>query len=592
MAGKHTIEPAQATQVVDGGWPLEPKERRDFYHRVRAWPPEVAAWRKQFVSEIIKRRDLYPSVPKDADEVSVRAMVDEGVARIRELARILQLVTKTTLPQRVPAPDREFALDVDLVRVLTRIGLYEELGLKLQELTPANKKGLLPGLIPPILRPALRRSLKVLAKTTCTTRAPKCDTCEVGPLCRTDRNARASAAASSSSPTFIDLFCGAGGLTEGFKRAGYRPLAALDNDALSLRTYRYNHPEVPDENVLQADIREVSTAQLKKLAGKGLDVLIGAPPCQGFSSAGFRSKRTQNGYRETRDARNFLFQEMLRIAGALKPRLILLENVPGMKSAKSQNTSFIDAAAQELERRWNYRTAIWRLNASAFGVPQDRIRVFLVASRIGDVPPRPGEEYQDMHSPNFDIDALPPVTLTDAIFDLPPRSPDSGEGAERLTEPPNLDDKRFRRYLSKNNLLSKSALIFNHTVRFHNDRDLELYDLLEPGEDSVHILEKHGRTDLMRYRRDVFDDKYARLRPDRPSKTIVSHLAKDGNGYIHPIQVRSISLREGARVQSFRDGYAFCGSPSNQWVQVGNAVPPLLAQAIATSFSACLTDGA
>jgi DNA (cytosine-5)-methyltransferase 1 len=126
--------------------------------------------------------------------------------------------------------------------------------------------------------------------------------------------------------------------------------------------------------------------------------------------------------------------------------------------------------------------------------------------------------------------------------------------------------------------------LYQHTVRYHNPSDLELYSLLRPGEDSIHILEQHGRSDLMRYRRDVFDDKYARLRTDRPCKTIVAHLAKDGNGYIHPTQVRSLSFRECARLQSFHDGYLFCGSPSDQWVQLGNAVPPVLAGSIARSF--------
>jgi hypothetical protein len=103
-----------------------------------------------------------------------------------------------------------------------------------------------------------------------------------------------------------------------------------------------------------------------------------------------------------------------------------------------------------------------------------------------------------------------------------------------------------RRYLRRFDLARSSPLLFNHTVRYNNERDLELYALLQPGEDSVHALERYGRPDpdLMRYRSDVFDDKYARLRGDKPCKTIVSHLAKDGNGYIHPSQTRSISIRE------------------------------------------------
>jgi DNA (cytosine-5)-methyltransferase 1 len=141
-----------------------------------------------------------------------------------------------------------------------------------------------------------------------------------------------------------------------------------------------------------------------------------------------------------------------------------------------------------------------------------------------------------------------------------------------------------RRYLSKFGLLTSPLLIFNHKARYNNRSDLELYATLRPGEDSVHAIERHGRADLMRYRRDVFDDKYARLRGDRPSKTIVAHLARDGNGYIHPSQVRSITVREAARLQSFDDYYIFCGSPSDQWIQVGNAVPPLLGQAIARSI--------
>jgi DNA (cytosine-5)-methyltransferase 1 len=130
-------------------------------------------------------------------------------------------------------------------------------------------------------------------------------------------------------------------------------------------------------------------------------------------------------------------------------------------------------------------------------------------------------------------------------------------------------------------------ILFNHTVRYHNERDLELYSLLGQGEDSMHIVER-GRRDLMRYRTDAFDDKYMRLDEEIPCKTIVSHLAKDGNGYVHPTQTRSISLREAARVQTFHDGFVFCGSPSDQWVQLGNAVPPVLGEAIGKSLKTYL----
>ena len=204
------------------------------------------------------------------------------------------------------------------------------------------------------------------------------------------------------------------------------------------------------------------------------------------------------------------------------------------------------------------------------------------------MPVQPAAEYQDTRRPDLDHDALPPVTLGEAIFDLPDASAGEGVSVEAREPPDPAGDPRFRRYLTKFGILRPSRLLYQHTVRYHNPRDLELYALLRPGEDSIHALEQHGRGDLMRYRRDVFDDKYARLRGDRPCKTIVAHLAKDGNGYIHPTQVRSISLREAARVQSFHDGYVFCGSPSDQWIQLGNAVPPVLAEAIARSFRRAL----
>jgi DNA (cytosine-5)-methyltransferase 1 len=278
---------------------------------------------------------------------------------------------------------------------------------------------------------------------------------------------------------------------------------------------------------------------------------------------------------------------MVSAAIELKPRLFLMENVPGMQSARRESLSFLEAGAHMLQGR-GFKTTIWRLNASAFGVPQDRIRYFLVASSLGLLPTSPAEEYQDIQRADFDVDALPPVTVDEAIFDLPRLNAACGQAITRWGSSDPTADPRYRRYLGKFNLLRRSNVLYNHTARYHNDRDLELYAVLRPGEDSVHVVDRHGRMDLMRYRRDIFDDKYYRLRGDRPSKTIVAHLSKDGNAYIHPSQVRSITPREAARLQSFDDGFVFCGAPSDQWIQIGNAVPPVLGEAIGRSFLALL----
>lgn len=477
-----------------------------------------------------------------------------------------------------------FPADTHVGRVLSRLGPYRELGLSLEGKNHKKLQLILADLVPPNLRYSLHVNLVMHGREICRSVRPLCEKCELKGFCQYYRRNDSARVMASEAPGVIDLFCGAGGMSEGFVRAGFKVLGALDQDETAAKTYRLNHPGVPDDRVIVADIRAVQEHVIKRLAGRRtLDVLAGSPPCQGFSSAGFRSKKTKTGYRPEADERNYLFEWMVRLALRLRPRIFLMENVPGMHSAKRENLSFLEAAAGMLRDRGGYRTDIWSLNASAFGVPQDRVRYFLVASRLRIMPARPPEEYRDARRPELDLDALPPVTLSEAIFDLPERNAGAGAAVDRFP-PGEISDPRCRRYLAKFGIYSQRKVLYEHTVRPHNARDLQLYSLLRPGEDSIHFLERHGRADLMRYRRDVFDDKYARLRGDRPSKTIVAHLAKDGNGYIHPTQVRSLTLREGARLQSFHDGFVFCGSPSDQWVQLGNAVPPILAQAIARSF--------
>lgn len=478
-----------------------------------------------------------------------------------------------------------FPVDTHVGRVLQRVGVFFDLGVDLDGLDHKKLQAVLADLVPPNLRYSLHVNLVVHGRETCRSVSPDCGACELRGLCNHYRREAASVAGASDSPTFIDIFSGGGGMSEGFCRAGYRPLAAVDLDEVALKTLWLNHPALPRENAIARDIREVRASDIKRIVGRRpLDVLVGAPPCQGFSSVGHRSKPRATGYRVLGDDRNYLYQHLVDLALQLRPRLFLMENVPGMNTVKKGDLTFLQDAARRLERGGGYRTSVWELTATALGVPQDRTRCFLVASREGVLPIAPQGEYQDVRRPNFDPDALDSVTLDEALLGIPPVKAGTGTAVEKLGKL-DVDERRARRYLLKFGLLRRGApLIYNHHARYQNDRDLELYSLLRPGENSIDAIGVHGRADLMRYRTDVFTDKYARLRGDRPCKTIVSHLAKDGNGYIHPREVRGITPREAARVQSFRDDYVFCGAPSDQWVQVGNAVPPVVSEAIARSF--------
>lgn len=164
-----------------------------------------------------------------------------------------------------------------------------------------------------------------------------------------------------------------------------------------------------------------------------------------------------------------------------------------MKSAKKGDQSFFDEAARALEQE-GFQTATWRLNAAALGVPQDRVRYFLVAARGVPMPERPPESYQDGLARDFNPHALPAITFDEAVFDLVPREASNGYVVDLWPVRGDPGSARYRRYLTKFGILSTSRLLFNHTVRYHNERDLELYALLRPGEDSVHALPRDTDT--------------------------------------------------------------------------------------------------
>ncbi|QLG12189.1 DNA (cytosine-5-)-methyltransferase [Deinococcus sp. D7000] len=489
-----------------------------------------------------------------------------------------------------------FPVDAHTLRVLARVGVFREAGLDLTHLDHKRAQAILADLIAPELRHSLHVSLVLHGRTVCQPR-PRCGECAVRNMCGFYRAAQVLESEQSGRPTMVDLFCGAGGLSEGFRQAGFRTVLAVDSNPVALRTYRLNHPEVPEYRVICEDLVDFrkDAERLRTLLGdQKIDVLIGGPPCQGFSRAGWRSRGTGRRFTASEDDRNYLFQELVGLLHVMKPRIFVMENVPGVGEVKFEDgTNFLDVM-QNAMRRAGYTTEVWILNAAAYGAPQNRVRKIIVgvhgASRLPaglqrqvtgllrTVPPvqhrATSNQYRE-DSRSADETLPPPVTLAEAIGDLPPVKAGEGLWVQRTGARPE-GPSRFD--LPDAPIRHPQGLLTSHVSRYQNETDLERYAELQPGENYLDLLKR--RSDLRNYSTNSFFDKYYRLEPYAPSKAMVAHLRKDGNSYIHPEQVRSLTVREAARIQSFADSYIFTGSRGDQFQQIGNAVPPRLARAI------------
>ena len=486
-----------------------------------------------------------------------------------------------------------FPVDTHNRRVLERIGIFRHAGLDLRTVGDHKRaQAVLTDLVAPELRHSLHVSLVLHGRSVCRA-TPRCEDCAISSMCGFFRERRAREAAQAGGPTMVDLFCGAGGLSEGFRQAGFRTVLAVDSNPVALRTYRLNHPEVPDDRVLCEDLkdfRQDGERLARIIADQPIDVLIGGPPCQGFSRAGWRSRGTGRRFTATEDDRNYLFRELVGLLDVLRPRIFVMENVPGLGEVRfADGTSFLAVMRQAMEDA-GYRTAVWMLNAAAYGVPQHRVRKIIVGVRDGEPPEMPPARYRAAafqyheHSRSQD-ESLPLArTLGQAIGDLPPLA--AGEGSWVSAYGHGLDDGRDTPSPPTDGATSElrhpQGLLLSHVSRYQNPTDLERFAELQPGENYMKLIER--RPGLRNYRTDGFEDKYFRLDPSQPGKTIVAHLQKDGNSYIHPSQTRSITVREAARLQSFPDRYIFTGSRGDQFVQIGNAVPPLLARAVASQL--------
>lgn len=380
------------------------------------------------------------------------------------------------------------------------------------------------------------------------------------------------------------LFAGAGGLATGFYHAGFTPIFFNEVDSKAAQTFMYNFPRTtpfvcPIQELTAQHIRDATTFNVDDL-----DVMIGGPPCQGFSiNAPVRSDS---------DPRNSLFRHYVRIVlEGLRPKFIVMENVPGLISLDEGKT--LDAVSAAFTEA-GYRVTFHILNAAHYGVAEERWRLFFIGTRLPDIDVSfPLPTHYSYQRPNFtggrnytfayairnslqpflDDCLLSPVCVAEAISDLPVI--ERGGGAEEMdyTLPPqSFYQQRLRQ---------QSQKLYNHECAAVSAVNIERMRYVKPGgswRDIPHAILPKG---MQRAHRSDHTKRYGRFDPAGVSSTILTKCDPHWGTFFHYEQDRVISIREAARIQSFPDWFRFTGSKSDQYRQVGNAVPPLLAQAIA-----------
>ena len=398
---------------------------------------------------------------------------------------------------------------------------------------------------------------------------------------------------------FIDLFAGCGGLEDGFLQSGmYTDVAAVEwlKPQVNTLIHRLKTKwEIADasERVMHFDIQREEELfggwiddefgvgkgldYFVNAAG-GIDVIIGGPPCQAYSVAG--RVRDENGMRD--DYRNYLFEHYLNVVNRYRPKVFLFENVPGILSAAPDGTPITDLIRKGF-KNIGYDIIddlkIAKVNASDFGVPQNRERMIIVGidAEQYDNTQIILSRFYDKILPEYKSSKK--ITVREAIGDLP-------------TCKPFFDEEHHKK--RKSHDIPQSSVTW-HKPRYHNLRDMDTFRILaldiESGQreyDSKKISELYeekvgSKSPIHRYHV---------LEPDAPSTTIIAHLYKDGNRFIHydSKQSRSITVREAARLQSFDDDFDFVGSQGNAYQMIGNAVPPQLAKRVALALGKMLDE--
>lgn len=395
---------------------------------------------------------------------------------------------------------------------------------------------------------------------------------------------------------YIDLFAGAGGLSEGFILAGFKPIAHVEinkdacdtiktrtayhwlkenklakiyNDYLKSETKSKeelwnNVPEHLINSVINKEISENTLSEIfktidKELNNKKVDIIIGGPPCQAYSIVGRARKNMES------DPRNHLYKLYVKFLEKYKPKMFVFENVPGILSAK--NGEYLSKIFKAV-RNAGYELAIPpknHLNAKDFGVLQDRKRVIIIGWK------------KELHLkyPEFETTENNYQILKDLFADLKPLK--NGEGTL------NAEDyaKPATDYLKQTNIRNGLEFVTQHVSRPNNDNDLEIYRIAVDEWNKGKRLNYNSLEDRLKHHknRESFTNRFQVVNGKGISHTVVAHIAMDGHYYIHPDkkQNRSISVREAARIQSFPDDYFFEGSRTAAFKQIGNAVPVLMA---------------
>lgn len=387
--------------------------------------------------------------------------------------------------------------------------------------------------------------------------------------------------------TFIDLFAGCGGLSEGFYRECFKALAHVEINHFACETLRtrmkhYGYKDIEKE-VIEHDITADDIIEKidNAVNGRDVDMIIGGPPCQAYSTAG----RVRDKVGMATDARNYLFESYVKILEHYRPKLFVFENVTGILSAKANGKAIfpqiIKALGKEYKVIGDPETILF--NTANYGVPQIRKRIIIMGVRKDIDGIEAKELYQNVIKTHYDPD-MPEkergklkkyVDVRQALGDLPPVLPGEDASTDSFNYP--CDNE----FLSRIGTKGISPLM-DHICRKNNDTDRERFRVMIENHWSFGEM-RRARPDLEHEHARVFDNSYVVQWWELPSKTILAHIHKDGFQFIHPDynQARTFTVREAARIQSFPDDFVFEGSRGEKYKQIGNAVPCLFAEALA-----------